>query len=109
MATENFRSFWRVLLTLSSAGALFLLSLIACNSGSQDSQEELAGTDSAETIVSALGRLEPLGEVISVGVALGHRLGRLEVVESQKVQPGQVLAYLDTYPERLADQAYSAR
>ena len=85
-----------------------MLSLIACNSGSQDSQEELAGTDSAETIVSALGRLEPLGEVISVGVALGHRLGRLEVVESQKVQPGQVLAYLDTYPERLADQAYSA-
>ncbi len=73
--------------------------------GSRDEQNR---EPPALQTVSALGRLEPQGEVISVGVPLGHRLDRLVVVEGQQVESGEVLAYLDSYPERLADRDYHA-
>jgi len=64
------------------------------------------GTDSTDrrrnerTTVSALGRLAPRGEVISVGAPEGDRLTRLMVTEGQRVRAGDPLAYLDTHAER---------
>jgi HlyD family secretion protein len=56
--------------------------------------------------VAALGRLEPEGEVIDIGVgALStDRLNRLLVAEGQRVKAGEILAYLESSSERLAER-----
>jgi len=61
----------------------------------------------AKIEVTALGRLEPQGELIQLSAASsleGTRLTRLLVKQGDKVQPGQVIAILDTYEQRLATQ-----
>ncbi|WP_448526879.1 ABC exporter membrane fusion protein [Parathermosynechococcus lividus] len=59
--------------------------------------------------ITALGRLEPEGEVIAISApAMTERLGQLLVQEGDRVVAGQVLAYLDTYPERKAERDLAA-
>ncbi|XFA71847.1 ABC exporter membrane fusion protein [Thermosynechococcaceae cyanobacterium Okahandja] len=59
--------------------------------------------------ITALGRLEPEGEVIAVSApTMTERLGQLLVQEGDRVVAGQVLAYLDTYPERKAERDLAA-
>ena len=58
-----------------------------------------AATASQLTTVTALGRLEPKGEVIKVsasGSAEGSRLDRLLVKEGDRVNTGQAIAILDS-------------
>lgn len=53
--------------------------------------------------VSALGRLEPEGEVIQVVAPTaveGARIETLSVVQGQRIRKGQVIAVLDTYERR---------
>ncbi len=61
--------------------------------------------------VSALGRLEPAGDIIGVSGPAGTRIDRFEpgIREGAQIKKGDVIAYLDTYPEALAsrDQAAS--
>jgi len=62
------------------------------------------------TGVTALGRLEPRGEVIKVsasGAAEGNRIDRLLVKEGDRVKTGQVIAILDSRDRQQAalDQA----
>jgi HlyD family secretion protein len=55
--------------------------------------------------VSALGRLEPEGEVIQVFAPTsleGARIERLNVVHGQQIRMGDVIAWLDTYARRAA-------
>lgn len=55
--------------------------------------------------VSALGRLEPDGEVIQVFAPTsveGARVERLQVTHGQRIRRGNVIAVLDTYDRRLA-------
>ncbi len=55
--------------------------------------------------VSALGRLEPEGEVIQVFAptsADGARVETLNVIHGQQISKGDVIAVLDTYARRLA-------
>lgn len=59
-------------------------------------------------VVAALGRVEPDGEVITVGGPTGDRIGRLLVQEGQQVKAGQMLAYLESYQERLAERQLAA-
>jgi HlyD family secretion protein len=79
-----------------------------------DSSRESRRADSASgarrQMVSALGRLEPEGEVVDIGVgALStDRLLRLQVCEGQRVKEGDVLAYLESYTERLAEKEHIA-
>jgi HlyD family secretion protein len=54
--------------------------------------------------VVALGRLEPQGEVIRVGGPNGERIRQLKVAEGDTVNKGTVLAYLESYAERLAER-----
>jgi HlyD family secretion protein len=54
--------------------------------------------------VVALGRLEPQGEVIRVGGPNGERIRQLKVAEGDIVKKGVVLAYLESYAERLAER-----
>ena len=58
--------------------------------------------------VVALGRLEPKGEVIRVGGPTGERIKRLEIKEGDRVQVGQVLAYLENYDEQTAQRDVAA-
>jgi HlyD family secretion protein len=54
--------------------------------------------------ITALGRIEPAGEVIKVGGPSGERIGRLLVKEGQTVTLGQPIAYLESYDEQLASR-----
>ena len=54
--------------------------------------------------VTALGRVTPGRAVIAIAAQLGGRLLKLEVTDGQKVRAGDVLAYLDTYPLRVAER-----
>jgi HlyD family secretion protein len=58
-----------------------------------------AATASQLTTVTALGRLEPKGEVIKVsasGSAEGNRIDRLLVKEGDRVKTGQAIAIIDS-------------
>jgi HlyD family secretion protein len=58
--------------------------------------------------VVALGRVEPASRVIDVATAESGRIDRLEVQKGDQVQPGQILAYLDTYDVRRAERDVAA-
>lgn len=58
--------------------------------------------------VTALGRVEPQGEVITIGGSVGERIAQLLVKDGQQVKAGDVLAYLDSYQERLAEKNAAA-
>jgi HlyD family secretion protein len=59
---------------------------------------------SGRACVTALGRLEPEGEVVDISVPAGDRLDRLLVRENELVEAGQILAYLSSHAERRADR-----
>ena len=54
--------------------------------------------------ITALGRIEPAGEVVKLGGPSGERIGRLLVKEGQAVTVGQPIAYLESYDEQLASR-----
>jgi HlyD family secretion protein len=58
--------------------------------------------------VVALGRLEPQGEAIRVSGPNGERIGKLLVSRGDFVKVGAVIAYLESYDERLAERNYAA-
>ena len=71
----------------------------------------LAAADGGpRTRVAALGRLEPGERVLDVAAPRGERVASLAVAEGAMVAAGDVLATLDSYPERLAARdAWKAR
>lgn len=73
--------------------------------GPQAVQEERSESPRVSTSgrVTALGRLAPRDEVISVSAPDGDRLLRLEVREGQAVETGAILAYLESHAERRAE------
>ncbi|NEO97943.1 MAG: hypothetical protein F6K58_04385 [Symploca sp. SIO2E9] len=79
-------------------------------------QAQLVGEMSTETAaplpqrvaVVALGRLEPQGEVIRVSGLNGERISQLKVSEGDLVATREVLAYLESYEERLAERDFAA-
>ncbi len=77
---------------------------------SQRKAEEAAQTSAepARLAVTALGRIEPQGEVVDISGPSGERIGRLLVEEGQQVKAGQPLVYLESYQERLADRNLAA-
>lgn len=60
--------------------------------------------------VKALGRLEPGGGIVQVGVGvpMGDRLSAVFVSEGQEVAKGQELARLESYEDRSAEHALAA-
>lgn len=54
--------------------------------------------------ITALGRIEPAGEVVKVGGPSGERIKQLLVKEGQSVATGQPIAYLESYDEQLASR-----
>ncbi len=72
--------------------------------------DRTADDDGGRRGVAALGRLEPEGGVLDLGVGSGvpDRLERLLVSEGQHVEAGQELAFLESYQPRAAEKEYLA-
>jgi HlyD family secretion protein len=96
---------WIVILALLGAGAMVMRSLLFAPAATQTQE---AAPLPEQVAVAALGRLEPETEVIQVGGPVGDRIVRLEVNEGDYVTKGVVLAYLESYEERLAERDYAA-
>lgn len=60
--------------------------------------------DANRTAVTALGRVTPGRAAISIAAQTGSRILKLEVSDGKRVKAGDVLAYLDIYPLRLAER-----
>lgn len=93
-----------VLATLASGGAMFY-GFSHFQSTQKSSAPPPAATVPKITQVVALGRLEPLGEVIQLSAptsAEGSRVAQLLVKQGDKVRSGQVVAILDSRDRLLA-------
>ncbi|MGB3135187.1 MAG: efflux RND transporter periplasmic adaptor subunit [Nodosilinea sp.] len=74
----------------------------------QEARERAALPPPRQVKVVALGRVEPVSQVINVATAESGRVDRLEVQEGDRVEEGQTLAYLDIYEVRQAERDYAA-
>lgn len=74
----------------------------------QLAEEQAALPPPQQVRVVALGRIEPASRVIKVAAAEAGRLDRLLVTQGERVEKGQILAYLDRYPVRQAERDYAA-
>jgi HlyD family secretion protein len=101
------RGLWLGIAALVLLGAGFLAVRMFQQSAQQAAIEEAAPAP-RQVMVAALGRLEPEGEVISVSGPQGDRISQLLVAEGDYVQQGEILAYLESYEERLAERNYAA-
>lgn len=102
------RTWWVWLLGLVLLGGGILATRLILNSARDATSVEETAPAPQQVTVAALGRLEPAGEVIRVGGSVGERLARLNVAEGDYVSQGTVLAYLESYEERLAERDYAA-
>jgi HlyD family secretion protein len=83
---------------------LFLVPIFLTACGKHDKNDQRAESSRKPAVVTALGRVTPGRAVISVAAEPGSRVLKLEVTEEQRVKAGDPLAYLDTYPLRLAER-----
>jgi HlyD family secretion protein len=86
---------------ISIGGSLYILS------GNKPDEKATVAADNRPVIkaVTALGRIEPQGEVIQVSVsqmAGSNRVAQLLVKEGDRLKKGQVIAILDSSDSRLA-------
>ena len=72
-----------------------------------DSDGSFLGTPKRVKVV-ALGRLEPVGEVVGIGATIGDRVNRIVVKEGEFVHADQPLVYLESHAERLAQRDFVA-
>ncbi|MEO1083616.1 MAG: hypothetical protein AAFY88_05190, partial [Acidobacteriota bacterium] len=95
----------RVAMILVPAGAIFgalVLWLRAPNPASEVAAEP---AEAPPPYVHALGRLEPTGTVLTVGIPAGNDascVAELRVREGQPVEASQVLALMDSFPVKAA-------
>src|SRR6476620_4097211 len=85
-----------------SALALFLL--YSWDAGCKKNDATVQTRDANRTAVTALGRVTPGRAAISIAAQTGSRILKLEVSDGTRVKAGDVLAYLETYPLRLAER-----
>jgi|GEM_PF-828749 len=90
---------WLILLVLCTlaAGALAGQRWVSARSSPDEPAAHPAGVFTGVS-VTALGRLEPEGGVISVGGQTGERVGQLLVREGQQVRAGEELAHFSARP-----------
>lgn len=97
---------WLWLIPLLLLGAGFIAFRTMMSTPQPVETEEIVQPQ--QVTVAALGRLEPEGEVITVGGPTTDRIAQLEVAEGDFVEQGTILAYLESYEERRAERDYAA-
>lgn len=93
-----------ILISLGSLAGYFFIFKVSRDANSK--KEEVRHPQRVKVL--ALGRLEPEGEIVSVAGLLGEQIASLEVSEGNSVNAGQVLAYLESYDEKLAQRDLAA-
>lgn len=99
---------WLVLATLLLLGLGTTLIWRHRVESRRQAQEQAALPPPQQVKVAALGRVEPASRVIRVGASDTGRIDRLLVKKGDRVQAGQILAYLDRYGVRKAERDYAA-
>jgi HlyD family secretion protein len=99
------KSKWAIALAVALSLGLLVAGITRFLNRPQTEIPEPVLTPTSDSVkVSALGRIEPEGEVTKVGGPSGERIKKLLVKEGQFVQSGQPIAILESYDERLADE-----
>lgn len=97
---------WAIAAAVALSLGLLAAGIVRVLNRPQAQTSDPAATPTASTPakISALGRIEPEGEITKVGGPSGERIKQLLVKEGQFVRQGQPLAILESYDERLADE-----
>lgn len=95
---------WAIALGALLAVGLPLIALRNVTQPSTYSPQKAEKAVPAQAQAAALGRLEPEGGVLDVGIPIGSIVEDLLVEEGDTVIEDQVLAYLNGYGERLANR-----
>lgn len=74
----------------------------------REAQERAALPPPRQVKVVALGRIEPASRVIQVSASEAGRIDRLMVAKGERVEAGQILAYLDRHGVRRAERDLAA-
>ncbi len=101
-------SFWMLLAALLVVGTGSTLAVRNVLQTRQAEREQSELPPPQQVKVVALGRVEPSSRVIDVAAADAGRIERLEVKKGDRVEAGQVLAYLDMYDVRRAERDLAA-
>ncbi|WP_040695231.1 efflux RND transporter periplasmic adaptor subunit [Nodosilinea nodulosa] len=101
-------SFWLLIAALLAVGVGSTLAVRHGMQTRQAAREQAELPPPRQVKVVALGRVEPVSRVIDVATADSGRIDRLEVKKGDQVEPGQILAYLDTYDVRRAERDVAA-
>ncbi|MEO0377502.1 MAG: efflux RND transporter periplasmic adaptor subunit [Cyanobacteria bacterium P01_A01_bin.17] len=92
-----------IILALTTA-AVGIARVAQLQPGEEASAEGQQASETGGRLVTALGRVEPEGEIIKIGAPAGERILQMLVQDGQEVKQGQAIAYLESYPERLAER-----
>ncbi|OKH11744.1 ABC exporter membrane fusion protein [[Limnothrix rosea] IAM M-220] len=102
----NFKTSWLTIGAIAVGSAVTIGGFFywRSNSVSESASETSVVVEEIRT-VTALGRLEPMGEVVNLSAPTsnqGNRIEELRVQEGDRLVAGQVVAILDTYDQRQA-------
>lgn len=101
-------SFWLLIAALLVVGAGSTVAVRNVMQTRQAAREQAELPPPRQVKVVALGRVEPASRVIDVATAEAGRIDRLEVQKGNRVEAGQILAYLDSYDVRQAERDLAA-
>lgn len=101
-------SFWMLLAALLVVGTGSTLAVRNVLQTRQAEREQAELPPPQQVKVVALGRVEPSSRVLDVAASDAGRIERLEVKKGDRVEAGQVLAYLDMYDVRRAERDLAA-
>ncbi|WP_081972808.1 biotin/lipoyl-binding protein [Leptolyngbya sp. KIOST-1] len=101
-------SFWLLIGALLIVGTGSTLAVRNVLQTRQAAREQAELPPPRQVKVVALGRVEPASRVIDVAPSESGRIERLEVQRGDRVEAGQILAYLDTYDVRRAERDVAA-
>ncbi|QXE26028.1 secretion protein HlyD [Richelia sinica FACHB-800] len=108
LSNEKFILNIKVIVLLLSIGTISSIAIFSINSRhlfkpKQDSNQKTKVQELSVSFVTALGRIEPQGDIIRLAAPIANqRLAELRVREGQTVRAGQVLAIMDNFKQNQA-------
>ena len=108
---NNMNKRWMIIVSIAGAIAVCATGLYTLRVANQEPKSTTTPTEESQppakiTAVTALGRIEPKGEVIKLSPPPdlgGAKIKQLLIKEGERVRSNQLIAVLDNRPRRLAD------